>query len=195
AVSELSMRRMDVTGFFDATFKFTLLTQELGTLSRYTIRQIPGAVIFLGYDDVFVFSTGEIKRIGTQALRSSLKLITNQRLAYGYYDQPNSRYLVTFKEGSTTVVWQYSFLDGGWTKLMLPFDIVSIDRTFFNVSSVRFYGVYLTMRVAGGASYRENPTLATDIDSASADIDSSIEVRTGVILTGSPLRKTELVEA
>lgn len=193
-VSERSMRRLDVTGFFDAPFRPTLLTQELGTQSRYSIRSMPGHVVFLGYDDVYIFGIGEIRRIGTRALRDSLRLITNPRLAHGCLDQYNSRYLVAFKEGSTTVVWQYSFLDDGWTKLELPFDVVSIDKATFTLNSVRFNGVYFTMRSVDGYSSRENSSLAQDMDATGVVVDSSIEARTGLIIVGSPLRKTELIE-
>jgi len=193
-VSERSMRRLDVTGFLDAPFKFTLLTQELGTLSRYTIRAVPGGVIFLGYDDVYIIGISEIRRIGTRALRDSLRAITNQRLAYGFADQYNSRYIVTFKEGSTTVVWQYSFLDDGWTKLEFPFDIVSIDRTSYTLNSVHFSAAYLTMRSIGGYSSRENSSKTRDTDSAGVTVDSSLEARTGFIVVDSPLRKVKLVE-
>jgi len=194
-VSERSVRRMDITGFVDAPFAFSLLTQSIGTLSRYSICLIPGGVIFLSYDDVIIFTLDGPKRIGQPALRDSLKLITNPRLAYGYYDQYNSRYLVTFKEGSTQVVWAYSLIDQGWTKLQLPFDVVAIDRAYIpSTSGAATYGAYFTQAAVSGYSCRENPTRARDVDVNGVAVDSSIEIRTALILVDSPLRKTELVE-
>lgn len=194
-VSERSMRRMDITGFADAPFRFSLLIPSLGTRSRYSIQAVPGGIIFLGYDDVFVASLGDLKRIATKSLRDSLKTITNERLAQGYYDVNNSRYRVGFKEGSTQVIWDYSFLDGGWTKVALPFDVSFIDRAFYVVNGVTYYGDYFTMSVAGGFSSRDNPTRTQDIDITGADVDSFIEARTGIIVVDSALRKVEVVEA
>jgi hypothetical protein len=194
-ISERSMRRMDITGFADAPFRFSLLLPQIGTRSRYTIQVVPGGVIFLGSDDVYVASLGDLKRVATKSLRDSLKKITNERLAQGYYDVNNMRYRVGFKEGSTQVIWDYSFLDSGWTKIVLPFDVSFIDRAFFVVNGVTYYGNYFTMSVAGGFSSRDNPTRTQDIDITGTDADSPIEARTGIIVIDSPLRKVEVVEA
>jgi len=194
-VSERSVRRVDLTGFVDAPFRFSLLTDQLGTRSRYSIQAVPSGVVFLGYDDVVLVTLGEIRRLATKAIRNSLKAITNDRLAQGYYDSYNSRYIVVFKEGSTQVLWFYSFLDSGWTKISLPFDVVFMDRAYFNNGGATYYGSYFTMAIAGGFSARDNPNRTKDIDVTGADIDSPIEIRTGFIIAGDPLRKTELIEA
>jgi len=194
-ISERSIRRMDVTGFVDAPFSFGLLTQAIGTQSRYSIKQIPGGVIFISYDDAIIFTLEGAKRIGSSALRDSLKQITNPRLATGYYDQYNSRYLVALKEGNTQVLWSYSFLDGGWTRLSFPFDIVSIDRAYLqSVGGVLTYTIYLTQAATSGFSCRENPARSKDVTVVGADTDSSLEIRTGFIKL-DPLRRVELIEA
>jgi len=193
-VSQHTMRRMDVTNFVDAPFAFGLLTDQIGTLSRYTIRAIPGGVIFLGYDDVYVVTLGDVKRIGTSALRNSVLAIANPRLATGYIDIYNSRYVLIFKEGSTQVIWVYSFVDSGWTRYTLPFDVAFVDFAFFKISGALYYGMYFTMSIAGGFSCRDNPTRTQDVDSTGADVDSPIEARTGLVLTDSALHKVQLVE-
>lgn len=194
-VSERSIRRMDVTGFADAPFKFALLSDSIGTLSRYAIRAVPGGVIFISYDDAILFTLSGIKRLGTSVLRDSLRAISNPRLAVGYYDAYNSRFLASWREGANNVLWTYSFLDDGWTRITLPFGVVNIDRAFMTVNGVRRYGIYYTMNTAGGFSCRENPSLVTDVDATGAVVDSGIEIRTGYVLTDSPLRRVELVEA
>jgi len=194
-VSERSTRRMDVTGFADAPFRFTNLVAGIGTRSRYTIQAVPSGVIFLSYDDVIILTLGDAKRVATKALRDSLKKITNERLAQGYYDVNNARYIVGFKEGSTQVIWTYSFLDEGWTKISLPWDVVFVDRTFYVVNGVTYYGNYFTMAVVGGFSVRDNPSLTKDIDVMGVAIDSPFEIRTGFILADTPLRKIEVLEA
>lgn len=194
-VSERSIRRMDVTGFFDAPFRFTLLTDELGTLSRYTVKGIPGGAIFLGYDDVFLLLLSGPKRIGSIALRDSIAQISNRRLATGYFDQFNSRYLLAFKEGSTQVVWQYSFFDEGWTRIRLPFDVVNIDMTFYELLGTTFFGAYFTQSITGGYSVRENPSLQRDVDTAGVATDSELEARTGLVMVKDNLHKVQTVEA
>jgi len=158
------------------------------------IQAVPSGMVFVGYDDVVLVTLGEIKRLATKAVRNSLKAITNDRLAQGYYDSYNSRYIVAFKEGSTQVLWFYSFLDSGWTKISLPFDVVFMDRAYFNNGGATYYGSYFTMAIAGGFSARDNPSRTKDIDTTGADVDSSIEIRTGFIVASDPLRKTELIE-
>lgn len=193
-VSEKTIRRMDVTGFFDAPFKFTLLDEELGTLSRYTVQGVPGGVIFLGYDDVYIVTLGGAQRIGSTALHESIKQMTSPRLAVGYMDRYNARYIVAFKEGATQVIWNYSFFDKGWTKLKLPFDVIAIDSAFYNVSSTGFFGAYFTQKVADGYSVRENPTLSQDVDTDGDPVDSTVEIRTGMVIVRDALHEVQLVQ-
>lgn len=193
-VSLSTIRRMDVTGFADAPFQFALLTQSLGTSSRYTIQAVPGGVIFLGNDDVYLVSLGDVKRLGTNALRDSIAKISNPRVATAYFDPNDSHYHLEFLENGVQVVWNYSFLDGGWTRTVLPFDIVFIDRAVYKVNGIWYRGNYFTMSKAGGFSCRDNPTRTQDVDITGANVDSKVEIRTGYILSDTPLRKTELIE-
>lgn len=193
-VSEKTVRRMDVTGFFDAPFRFTLFDEIPGTLSRYTIKAVPGGAVYLGYDDVLIVTLGDIKRVGSIALRDSIGLMTNPRLAVGYMDKYNSRYLVAFKEGATQVVWQYSFFDEGWTKIKLPFELVHMDLAFFNVASVPFYGAYFTQKLQDGYSVRENPTLSRDVNTSAVAVDSELEARTGFVNVRDALHEIQLVQ-
>jgi hypothetical protein len=193
-VTEKTIRRMDVTGFVDAPFSFGFLDKSLGTLSRYTIRGVPGGCIFIGYDDAFIVTLSGVERIGSKALRASLASISNPRTAYGYLDEYNSRYLVALKEGSQQVVWQYSLFDKGWTRLIFPFDVAAIDLSYFDIGGVRFYGSYLTQAVREGLSTRENPTRTQDVDLTGADVDAPIEARTGLIVPAGPLFKTQLIQ-
>lgn len=193
-VSEKTIRRMDVTGFFDAPFKFTLLDEELGTLSRYTIKGVPGGVIFLGYDDVYIVTLGGAQRIGTVALRDSIAAITNPRLAVGYMDRYNARYIVSFKENGTQVNWQYGFLDKGWTRLKIPFEIVAIDTAFYNVAGAAFFGAYFTQKLSDGYSVRENPTYSRDVNAVAAAVDSEIEARTGMVVVRDALHEVQLIQ-
>jgi hypothetical protein len=192
-VSERSIRRADVTGFFDAPFTFGLLTQSLGTLSRYAVKIVPGGVIFPISDDVIIFTLEGVKRIASVALRDALSQITNPRLACGYYDQYNSRYLLAFDQAGVQVLWIYSFLDGGWTSISLPFRVVGIDRAFLTVNGVLTYAVYYTQSASGGFSCRENPTRFQDVDVNGNNVDSPIEIRTGIVAL-HPLRKTMISE-
>src|SRR5439155_15635002 len=148
----------------------------------------------IGYDDAFLVTLSGIERIGSKALRASLLSISNPRLAHGYFDQYNSRYLAAFKEGSQQVVWQYSLFDKGWTRLIFPFDIAAVDIAYFNIGGVRFYGSYFTQATRDGLSVRENPSRSQDVDITGTDVDSPIEARTGLILPAGPLHKTQMIQ-
>jgi len=206
-VRESSIWRMDLTGYFDAPFLFTLLTDKLGTSARRTIQAITGGVIFLGYDDVYIVTLGGIQRIGRQALDSvflspsfvalgSTGIASTLAASYGYYDRWNQRYWLNIKGLGTFV---YSFDDKGWTQQVFSFEPWSIEHAYYQSGSGEFHGVYVTADTRVSAistlSLREDPTATSDADPFGFTVpQTTFNVWTGYVYVDSPLFKTEIVE-
>jgi len=204
-VREASIWRMDVTGFFDAPFQFTLLTDQLGTTARRTIRTITGGVVFLGYDDVYIVTLASVQRIGLPALGSvffdpsfsalgSAGVASSLATSHGYFDHLNRRYWLNVKNLGTFV---FSFDDQGWTRMPFAFEPLAIAQAYFQSGSGEYHGVYVTADTASAAfSLRDDPAQTTDDDPVGGAIGlvTSITLATGYVLVDSPLHKTDLVE-
>ena len=211
-VRKSTIWRVDLTNFVDAPFLFTLLTDKLGTNGRRTIRAIPGGVVFLGYDDVYVVTLTGIQRIGLPALYSvfsspsftewdttypsqSAATPPTVALSWGYYDKLAKLYWLNIKNLGTYI---YSFDDQAWTRVTFPFEPWSIAQSYFRTAQGEFHGVYVTPDTfgAGTAAYttRQDPTRTQDVDGSGNNVDSPIEIRTAFI-SPDPLRRVQLVEA
>jgi hypothetical protein len=198
-----SIWRLDVTGFVDAPFQTSLLTNNLGTEARYTIRSVPGGVIFLGYDDVYIIGLGGLQRIGDPIIKALIPLVgaPNFRACYGYYDWWRQWYWLTF--GNSADVYIYSFRDKVWFKFTYPWTVFSIDGSFLAQGggspilpeAFRVVNSVYLAQSNGAFSFRENPSKTQDVNTGGSVVDSPIEIRTGLVRAINPLRKVEIVEA
>lgn len=221
-VRESSIWRMDLTGFADAPFTFSLLTDQLGTTARRTIRAITGGVIFLGYDDVYIVTLGGIQRIGLPGLASVFTSLGFTMLgsdsggvpstlatSWGFYDRYNRRYWLSIPNVG---VYIYSFDDQGWTQISLSFIPTAIAQTYYQSVDSEFHGVYLVRNGATPTFTLQEDSTATvddDLIDAGPGSDFGIEVWSGIVrvddsggrrtadqaVDGSPLYKTQIIEA
>lgn len=220
-----SVWQMSVTGNPDAPFRFTLLFSKLGSESRRSIQPLPGGVIFLGKDDVYVVDRSGFQQIGEPVLNTLIhQSEVDRNQAHSEIIPHLQKYYVGVKEGTSPSwinrIWEYSFIDKGWVNHIYPFDIRTFAYTRYQIGSGipidslvgtidgligsidslgftgdLFDGLYFSMAGTGRFTVRENPGRTQDVDNAGVSIDSGIELRTGVVHTDSPLAKIELIEA
>lgn len=203
-----SIWRIDLTGYVNTPFQFSLLTDKLGTTGRRTIRRVPGGVVFLGYDDVYLVTLFEIKKIGLPALYSVFNNPTFSALgsaqsvqlslvakSWGYYDRYNKLYWLNIKLLGTYV---YSFDDQAWTKVSFPFEPWSLGHSYMSINGGEYHGVVVTpdtwTSLSGSQTTRLMPGQSADVDQNGNPSTSSIEIRTGYV-SNDPLRKVHIVEA
>jgi hypothetical protein len=207
-VRENSLWQMSVTGNFDAPFRFSRLYDGIGSRARYSICSTPYGVVFLSLDNVVVANQGGYEEIG-HSIRSQLRSeITDFLAVTGAYDPRRQEYRL--HNGAD--VWRYSFVDKGWTKDSYPFtlrhlafvDYRSLGITFDELAGTMddLAGTFDELGIASSDEAVHMVVAGEDIvvhevegTSQDNEVDSTIELRTGLLASGSPLNKTEIIEA
>lgn len=208
-VREDSLWLMFVTGDVDAPFRFNRIVPSDGSKSRHSIVSTPYGVVLLTRSDVIVAGQNSQESIGLLVVDEILDAITDHDLVSAAYDPFRRVYRIS--AGGTTV-WEYSFIDKGWTRSIYPFavrDISFIDCSSIGLSFDQLVGSFdglvgsfdeqvLTVdrhemwfvgaTIVGAAA--EDPSLTEDLGTP-----QPISIATGLLVAGSPLKKTEIIEA
>lgn len=218
-VRSRSIWTMAQTGLVGTPFLFSNMLSEIGSNSPESIADVPGGVVFLGLDDIYVVTPSGPQPIGEPIRRQILDNIALPREAYGAYDPFRGEYRLGVREGSGTtslnVIWTYSFADKGWTRAEYPFDIRALAFTRFAVSLTigqltgtigdltgpigelgvtdRSQGMYFAMGDTGRFIVREEPDDVQDVNNAGAATDSAIEIRTGLVKL-EDYKRTQIME-
>lgn len=212
-----SVWQMSQTGDPDAPFRFGRLHANLGSRSRYAIDVIPGGVVMLGSDDIWIVTDSNVASIAPLVKDRIISETTDFTKARGLY-RPDLKefWLCT---GLTDVVYRYSFADQGWTRHKYGFDIRWFEQAIFHFSgktwdemvgtwdastdvwdsllgtarSAMF--LFATDEDAGDSYTIEEDAAETSDEIIQSDKTAQgIEIQTPSLEAASPLEKTEIVE-
>lgn len=211
---------MSQTGDPDAPHRFERLYHKLGCRSRHSVDVIPGGVIFLGTDDVYILNDRSIAPIGELVKDRVYTEFTNLSRVRGLYRPRTKEYWMS--HGDT--VYRYSMVDQGWTRHVYPFDIKWMEESIFHFGGITwdqmvgtwdeqteswdsllgainqpaFY--FATSEVDDednpfGNVIQEDPEQTDDGHIAEGHTAKGIEIQTGQLLAATPLQDTEMLEA
>lgn len=218
-VRSRSIWQVSQTGLVETPFLFSRLLSEIGSDAPQTIVAIPGGVVFLGIDDIYIITPSGPQVIGEPIRRQILDNISLPREAYGAYDPFRGEYRLGVREGlgttSLNVIWTYSFADKGWTRAEYPFDVRAFSFTRFTTGltigqltgtigdlvgpigelgvTERSQGMYFAMGGTGRFIVREEPNDRRDVLNSGIEADSPIELRTGLVKLEDH-RRTQIME-
>ena len=207
-----SVWQATVTGNFDAPFRFDRLYGKLGTDSRFSFDVVPGGIVGLFSDDIYVISQNGIQAIGSRIKDTILADLADKSTCTGMYDPDTKNYwLVTDNN-----VYRYSFQDQGWTSHQYPFGIrrivhtkssqqgIEIDQLVGTIDSQvgsidslvtdnEILGNFFVTDGATGYVVQEDSSVVVDSDGAGGTTDSPIQIATPELNFGSPLNRNEVI--
>lgn len=208
-----SIWQVTETGDPAAPFRFERLYDNVGSRSRYSVDVVPGGVIFLGTDDIYIASDRQVEPIGQLVKDRIFSEITDLTTVRGVFRPKTADYWLA--NGDT--VYRYSFPVKGWSRSKYTFGIRWMDESVYHLGGKTWADATGTWDDATGSweDQRGTPQAAAfyfATDEAAGNIvkeDSSatadgyvqtgksaqgIEIRSGVLLAGTPLEKTEIIE-
>jgi len=208
---------MSTTGLVDQPFRFDRLFNNIGTDSPYSWTSVPGGVVGLGTDDVYLVSPSQFQRIGNPVKDQILANASDIGDIVGAYNSDDEEYLMLVKEGSAYFVYAYSFLDDkGWMRRQytngapvwitharsalrgttidelvgtIDEQVGSIDELGLTTDSEN--GVIMCQ----GTYVVQEDSGQTQDNWGTGAADAAIELRTGLITAGTPLHRSKLIEA
>lgn len=202
--------QMTETGNPDAPFRFTRIYSELGTDSGYSAANVPGGVVCLMNDDVYVISDSTLTAIGTKIRRTIFNEVTRLERCVGAYDFDEKEYALLVPVEGGSKIWRYNFINQGWT-----FDEYSNEMRWISYTRSNLIGLTIDSATgdidsAGplsidsevgegprkGMLYASSILVFGDNSAVSQDagVEAAIEATTGIIAASSPLEKTEVPE-
>lgn len=209
-----SIWQVTQTGDPEAPFRFERLYAKLGSRSRHSVDVIPGGLVFLSNDDIYVVDTSKPSPIG-QLIRDRIFATTDLTKAKGFYRPKLRQYWLTLGGDE---VFVFSFEDKGWTRLKYPFNVRWMEESIPYYSGQTWDGTVGTWDAQTAAwdqllGTAQSPAfyLATDealgnviteVTSATSDgyiqsgkVALGIEVQTPELTASTPLDMVEIVEA
>lgn len=208
-----SVWQVTQTGDPEAPFRFERLYDNLGSRSRYSVDVVPGGIVLLGTDNVYLLSDREIQPIGQLIKDTLFNEITDLATIRGVYRPKTADYWLA----NGDVVYRYSFADKGWTRSKYPFNIRWMDETVYHYDGETWadatgtwddatgtwadaHGTaqepsfYFATDEALGTVIAEDPDSTTDGYTQTGKSAQGLLIQTGVLLASSPLDKTEVIE-
>jgi hypothetical protein len=201
---------MTETGNPDAPYRFTRIYAELGTESGYSITPVPGGVVALMNDDVYILSGSEIQAIGTKIRRTIFDEAVNLSHVIGSYDYDEREFALLVPTIDGTKIWRYSQRSSGWTVDQFPFELkwlaftkssligLTIDSSTGTIDDAGIESIdsEVGTAVRRGMFYANDTFVYNDDSSVVQDavVDSSVEAITGLLAASSPLEKTIVTE-
>jgi hypothetical protein len=208
-----SIWQMSQTGDPDAPYRFGRLHANVGSRSRHSIDSIPGGIIMLGIDDIWIVTDSEISPIG-QLVRDRIFLENDDvTQACGRYRPDTKEYWLI--GSNTDIVYRWSFEDKGWTRHRYSFDIRWLERSAFHYEGIRWDDVVGTwdaqtgrwdsflgatndpqflMASSDNFVVKESATRTDDELISTGKSVQGIEIQTPVLEAASPFEKTEIIE-
>lgn len=211
---------MSATGIADVPFRFSLLHDQVGTESPYSIVAVLGGLVGFFDDDFYFVDRNQAKPVGTPIVDDLNEIILAPRELWGTFDPFRKEYRCVIKEDSA--IWRYSMRDAtGWSRDVYPFTPKTIAAIgHYTVGGLMIDGLtgtidglvgtidelgggtvvrggaYITPNNAGlgGFVTREDPTRTTDVNGAGADTASQFVAATAAAVNDSPLYSAEVVE-
>lgn len=209
---------MSLTGIADAPFRFSLLYDQVGTEAPYSLVPVPGGILGYFDYDMLLVNHQQISSVGDLIIDELVRKIVTPRELFGGFNPLTLEYRLVVKEDNA--IWRYPMRSKGWTRDVYPFTPKTVSQVSRSVvgtvviddlvgfiddlegtidelgaTEVIQGGVYITQAGDGGMFVvREDPSSTQDVDDTGAAADSPIEIRTGMILPGSPIEKVEILE-
>jgi hypothetical protein len=206
-VRENSIWLQFVTGDVLSPFRFTRMVGAKGSRARHSIQITPYGVVVLTQDDVIVVSNSGWESIGESIRRQLHSEIVSYPNIVSTYDPLRQEYRL----GNASAVWRFSFVDKGWTKDTYNFDLRYLSFIDYKALGLTFDELEGTFDELEGTfdelvkneaddsiffTSTDGRVLREEDDATNdAGLDSSLEIRTGLLQGGSYLDKTELIEA
>lgn len=211
-----SIWQVTETGDPDAPYNFDRLYAKLGSRSRHSVDVIPGGLILLSNDDVYMIDTSKPQPIGG-LIRDRLFLTADLTKAKGLYRARLRQYWLTL---GSDEVFVYSLEDQGWTRLKYPFDIRWMEESIVHYSgqtwdasvgtwdaqvtgwdqalgALQNPGFYMGTAEASGNVTVENVTggAITDTYVQAGKTQPAWEIQTPQLLADNPLDMVQINEA
>lgn len=208
-----SVWQVSQTGDPDAPFRFGRLHANVGSRSRHSVDVIPGGVVMLGTDDIWIITDSQVASIG-QLIKDRVFLenadVTEAR---GLYRPDTKEYWLA--PSHSEIVYRYSFQDQGWSKMRYPFDVRWMERSIFHYEGMTWDEMPDTWDATVGtwdsllgdsvepAFYfatddlfviKEDTAQSDDAHIAAGKTAQGIEIQTPILEAASPLEKTEIIE-
>lgn len=101
------------TGDPDAPFRFSRIYSDLGCLAPYSAVDVPGGVVALMSDGVYLISDGQVQPLSARVWRDILNSVSDYIPCVGAYDPTEREYSLLMPPNT---IWRYSFRDQGWTR-------------------------------------------------------------------------------
>lgn len=208
-----SVWHMSQTGDPDAPFRFERLYHKLGCRSRNSVDVIPGGLVFLGLDGIYMLNEQTITPIGQLVHDVVLSEFADLGKVRGVYRPRTHDYWLA----SGDTVYRYSFVDKGWSRSVYPFTIRWMDESVFHYEGITWdqmvgswdeqtlswdqllgdsvpSSMYFSTSEANGMVIAENPIVAADGYIQDGYDEQGIELRSGQLIAGSIFQDVEIVE-
>jgi hypothetical protein len=208
-----SIWQVTQTGDPEAPFRFERLYAKLGSRSRHSVDVVPGGLIFLSNDDVYMVDTSKPQLIG-QLVKDRIFATTDLTKAKGFYRPKLRQYWLTL---GSDEVFVYSLDDQGWTRLKYPFNVRWMDESIPYYSgqtwdasvgtwdaqttawdqalgTAQSPSFYMATDEALGNVIREDTTSEVDLYTQAGKLLQGIEIQTPTLLPATPLDMVEIIE-
>ena len=209
-----SVWQVTESGDPDAPFRFERLYDNLGSRSRYSVDVVPGGVVFLGTDDIYVISDKQVESIGQLVKDTIFGEVADLTTVRGVFRPKTADYWLA----NADTVYRYSFPAKGWSRSKYTFNVRWMDESVYHLGgktwadatgtwddatgtwedsrgTAQAAAFYFATDEATGNVIKEDPSSTADGYVQTGKSAQGIEIRTGVLLAGTPLEKTEIIEA
>lgn len=209
-----SVWSMTETGLVDAPFRFSRIYSKIGTNYPYSVAAIPGSIIGIFNDNVYIISDQSIQPIA-DTIKDQLfaELLASGVQPRGVYDAYNYEYTV----GVGSALYTYHMREQGWTRRTYPWTVQAIEYAqseFIGLTMDSALGTFdnplndaglpengsIDSEVApalrrglhfGSTTqvYKEDEAVTTDNGT-----NSAVEIWSGILQSASVRERTRLVE-
>lgn len=209
-----SIWQVSQTGDPDAPYRFGRLHANLGSRSRHSIDVVPGGVVLLGTDDIWLVTDSAVNPIG-QLIKDRVYLENDDiTQARGIYRPGTKEYWLV--PSNTDILYRYSFQDQGWTRHRYPFDIRWLEQSIFHYEGITWdemVGSWDTQSSVWDALLGDSRepqffmvASSDDFVITESDVETDdelisvgktaqgIEIQTPVLEAATPFEKTEVIE-
>lgn len=209
-----SVWQVTQSGDETAPFRFEQRYAKMGSRSRFSIDVVPGGLVELGTDDIYVLDDTQPTPIG-QLIKDRIFQTVDLTKAKGLYRPRLRQYWLTLGGDE---VYVYSFQDQGWTRLKYPFNVRWFEESIFSYGGITWDsmvgtwdthpetwdsllgvanqpGLYFATDAASGVIVAEDLTTETDSHIQAGKVAIGIEIQTPELSASTPLDLVQVNEA
>lgn len=209
-----SIWQVNQTGDEEAPFRFNRLFANLGSRSRHSIDVVPGGLVMLGTDDIYLIDATKPAPMGT-LIRPRIFATEDLTKAKGRYRSRLRQYWLTLGGDE---VYVYSFDDGGWSRMKYPYNVRWLEESIPHYGGVtwgemvgdwashpetwaslvgdfRAAGFFMATDEALGNTIQESGASTADTYIAAGKAALGIEAQTREFDPSTPLEEVQVNEA